>query len=68
MVEYTNSQIKMLIQEYLHSQRDRGILFDRLVNGLTFEKLAEKFGLSERQVKTIVYKNEQELFRHLKDP
>lgn len=66
-VPYTNSQIKGLIQEHLHSQRDRGILFDRLVNGITFERLAEKHGLSERQVKTIVYKGEEVLFRHLKD-
>ena len=67
-MEYTNSQIKALIQEHLHSQRDRGILFDRLVNGLTFERLAEIFEMSERQVKTIVYKSEAVLFRHLKDP
>lgn len=67
-MEYTNSQIKALIQEHLHSQRDRNILFDRLVNGLTFEKLGEKFAMSERQIKNIVYKNERELFRHLKDP
>lgn len=65
-MEYTNSEIKTLIQEHLHRQRDRAILFDRLVNGLTFEKLAEKYELSERQVKTIVYRDEKELFRHLK--
>lgn len=66
-VPYTNSEIKALIQEHLHSQRDRCILFDRLVNGITFERLAEKHGLSERQVKTIVHKGEEVLFRHLKD-
>ena len=64
-MEYTNSQIKALIMEHLHSERDRRILYDRLVNGLTFEALGEKFQLSDRQVKTIVYRAEQVLFRHL---
>lgn len=64
-MEYTNSQIRELIAEHLHSLRDREILLDRLVDGLTFEKLAEKHGMSDRQIKTIVYKAEQILFKHL---
>ena len=64
-MEYTNSQIKLLIAEYLHSERDRRILFDRLVNGLTYEALAEKYQMSDRQIKTIVYKAEAVLFKHL---
>lgn len=63
--EYTNSQIKTLIDEHIHSSRDRGILFERLVNGRTFEAIAELYDLSDRQVKTIVYKSEEILFRHL---
>lgn len=66
MVDYTNSEMRALIEEFLHSQRDRQILFDRLINGLTFEALAEKTGLSVRHVKTIVYKSEEILFKHLK--
>ena len=65
MTEYTNSQIKELIAEHIHSLRDRQILLDRLVDGLTFEALAEKHSMSDRQIKTIVYKSEQILFRHL---
>lgn len=65
MKEYTNSRIRELIMEHLHSERDRRILYDRLVNGLTFEALGEKFQLSDRQVKTIVYKSEKILFKHL---
>lgn len=64
-MEYTNSQIKALINEYIHSERDREILYKRLVDGLTYERLAELFGMSDRQIKTIVYKNEEILFRHL---
>lgn len=66
-MDYTNSQIRELIAEHLHSQRDREILVDRLVNGLTFEALAERHQMSDRQIKTIVYKAEKVLFRHLPD-
>ena len=66
-MEYTNSQIKALICEHIHSARDRKILYRRLVDGITYERLAEEFQLSVREVKKIVYKREEILFRHLKD-
>lgn len=64
-MEYTNSQIRDLIREHIHSERDRKILFRRLVDGVTFELLAEEFAMSVRQIRTIVHKNEEKLFRHL---
>ena len=64
-MEYTNSQMSALIREHIHSDRDRRILFDRLVNGMTMERLAEKHELSVRQIKNIIYKNEQVLFSKL---
>ena len=65
-MEYTNSQIDALIAEYIHSERDRKILRRRLIDGICFEPLAEEFQMSDRQIKTIVYRCEQELFKHLK--
>ena len=67
MKEYTNSQIKALIDEHIHSDRDRQILKSRLVDGLTFEQLAEKYDLSVRQVKRIVYRKQDIVFKHLED-
>lgn len=64
-MEYSNSQIKALIDEWVHSERDRLILYRRLVDGIAFEPLAEEFDLSVRHVKTIVYKAEKTLFRHI---
>jgi DNA-directed RNA polymerase sigma subunit (sigma70/sigma32) len=64
-MEYTNSQILEAIREHLHSDRDRGILAKRLIDGHTFERLGEEFGMSVRQIKNIVYKNEEILFRKL---
>ena len=63
-MEYTNSQVKELILEHIHSARDRKLLYRRLVDGITFEKLAEEFQLSPRQIRNIIYKNEKELFKH----
>lgn len=37
----------------------------RLIDGITFERLAEQFDLSVRQTKTIVYKSSEQLFRRV---
>ena len=63
MKEYTNSQIAALIDEYIHSQRDRAILKDRFINGLTFGELSAKHYLSERQIKRIVAKADKILLK-----
>ena len=65
-MDYTNSLMQELIREHIHSARDREILQRRLIDGITFEALAEEFDLSERQIKNIVYKNEKTLFKHIR--
>ena len=59
---YTNSQIERLVNEYVHSDRDRRIMKRRLVDGINYEKLAEEFDMSVRQIKSIVYKYKDLLF------
>ena len=66
MTEYSNSQIERVIDEYIHSERDRKILKRRLIDGICYEPLAEEFGLSVRQIKNIIYKSEPKLFKRLK--
>ena len=65
-MEYTNSQIRELIAEHIHSERDRKILERRLIDGIVFEKLAEEFDMSRRQIWSIINKNEKELFKYIK--
>ena len=65
MIEYTNSQIRDIIDEHIHSQRDRELLKSRYIDGLTYEKLAEKYDLSVKQVRNIILKSEVALFKHL---
>lgn len=63
--ELSNSEISRLIDEWIHSERDRKILKRRLIDGICYEPLAEEFGISVRQMKTIVYKAEGKLFKHI---
>ena len=65
IIEYTNSHISWLIDEYVHSERDRKIIKRRLIDGICFEPLAEEFDLSVRQVKNIVYRSERKIFSHI---
>ena len=65
MIEYTNSQIAALIDEHIHSQRDREILKRRLIDGICYEPLAEEFDLSVPQIKRIIYKGQDKVLRHL---
>lgn len=62
----TNQQIAELIDTWIHSERDRAILHDRLINGYTFSQLANKYyPLTYRQIQRVVQKAEDKLFKHL---
>ena len=65
MKEYTNSQIEHLIDEYIHSDRDRRILKRRFIDGICFEPLAEEFDMSDRQIKRVVYKLQERVLKYL---
>ena len=65
MQEYKNSEMFDLIDEWIHNARDRRIMKDRLINGLSIEALAEKYEVSVTQVKRIVERSRNVLFGHL---
>lgn len=54
-----------LIDEWIFSERDRRILKRRLLDGITFERLAEEFEMSPRQIKRIVKQGLAALIKHL---
>ena len=56
MTDLPNSEISRLIDEWIKNERDRKILKRRLIDGICYEPLAEEFGLSVRQIKSIVNK------------
>ena len=59
----TRSEIEKLVDERVFHERNRNILKRRLLDGICFEPLAEEFDLSVRQVKNIVYKSQNRLFK-----
>lgn len=64
-----NSEISRLIDEWvrgLHAERNREMLKDRLINGMLYEPLAEKYNLSVRATQNIVYRASEQLFKHIK--
>lgn len=63
--DISRSQMGYLIDEWIFSERDRAILKRRLLDGICYEPLAEEFELSVRQVKKIVYKGEDKIYKHL---
>lgn len=66
--ELSRSQLEKLIDEWIvgkNGERNRAILKRRLVDGITYENIAEEFDLSVRQTKTIIYKEEQRLIKHI---
>ena len=64
--ELSRSQYEHLIDEWVFSERDRAILKRRLLDSITYEKLAEEFDLSVRQVKNIVYRSENRVYAHIR--
>lgn len=66
-MEYSNSRMIEIVKDYIHHSRDRRIMLHKYVEGDTLEKIAEDFDLSVSQVKRIVRKNSDIVFRHMKE-
>ena len=64
-MEYTNTDISRVIDEYIHNERDRRILKRRYCDGVCYEPLAEESNMSVSQIKRIIYRNENKIFKHL---
>lgn len=57
MKHYSKSELEFLIDEWvvgLNANRNKKIIEDKLINGLTMEQIAEKHGLSITRTKTVI--------------
>ena len=61
----SRTEAEKLIDEWIFNERNRTVLKRRLLDGITYERLAEEFDLSTQQAKNIVYKCQDLLSRHL---
>ena len=69
MIDISRTQLESLIDEWIigkNAARDRMILKERLIDGVCYEPLAERHEMPVSQVKRIIYKRQNQLFKHLK--
>ena len=60
------SEIEHTIDEWIKSERDRQIMKRKLIDGITFEQLAEEFDMSVRGINYKVYKDKEILLKHIR--
>ena len=67
--DYSRNDLESAIDQWVichkHAERNRKILKRSLLDGICYEPLAEEFDMSVRQIKNIVYKSKEQLFKHL---
>lgn len=64
--DMSRSEWENLIDEWVFSERDRAILKRNLLDGRTYEQIAEQFGMSSRQVARLIPKLQDKLFKRIK--
>lgn len=65
--ELSNSELSKMIDENirgLKAVRNRKILKDRLINGLLYREIADKYNLSIDRAQKIVYRLQEQIFKH----
>lgn len=65
MKDYSRTELTEAIEEWILNRKHREILKSRLIDGLTYDELSEMYDMSPRQIKRIVYKCQETLFRHI---
>lgn len=60
-----NYEVADAIDQYVRGERARKILKRRLLDEICYEPLAEEFDISVSQVKRILSKAQEQLFKHL---
>lgn len=67
--EYSNSEMERIIDEHIHSQRDRLILKLCFIDGISHEKISEHrdVNLTPRQVSNIISKGSLVIVKYLED-
>lgn len=60
-----NYEVADAIDQYVRGERARKILKRRLLDEICYEPLAEEFDISVSQLKRILSKAQEQLFKHL---
>ena len=60
-----NDKIEMTINQWVKGSRNRELMHDRLIEYMTYERIAEKYDLTLRYVQDLIYRLEKTVFKHL---
>lgn len=66
LYDLSRSEWENLIDEWIFSERDRAMLKRNLLDGRTYEQIAEQFDMSTRQVARLIPKLQEKLFNRIK--
>ena len=67
-IDLSRTDWERLIDEWIvgrNAERNRQMLKRRLLDGITYERLAEEFDMSTQNVCSIIYKCQEQVFKHL---
>lgn len=64
-MEKSRSELAHLIDEWVYNKRDREIMSDRMLDGMTYDELSSKFCLSPQRLKVIVKVNKDRILSHI---
>ena len=64
--DLSRSEWENLIDEWIFNELHRAMLKRNLLDGRTYEQIAEQFDMSTRQVARLIPKLQEKLFRRIK--
>lgn len=64
--DISRSEWENLIDEWIFDETHRKMLKRNLLDGRTYEQIAEQFGMSSRQVARLIPKLQDKLFKRIK--
>lgn len=64
--DISRSEWENLIDEWIFDELHRKMLKRNLLDGRTYEQIAEQFGMSSRQVARLIPKLQDKLFKRIK--
>ncbi len=64
--ELSRSEWENLIDEWIFNELHRAMLKRNLLDGRTYEQIAEQFDMSTRQVARLIPKLQEKLFKRIK--
>lgn len=64
--DLSRSEWENAINEWIFNETHRAMLKRNLLDGRTYEQIAEQFDLSARQVARLIPKLQNQLFKHIK--